>query len=546
MIYKANWNRKPKWKSRLTFLLAIVAIVAGCGGGSTTPAPESACGTVPYPSNTGSKTPNPIIDSPEVWTFASAPNLHPMKVTVNTNEPEASSELIFVDPFTPSTAAVYGQPGALILDNNGNPVWFRSLSSPNLMINNFQVQQFNGQPVLTYWQGTIATPPVYTNIPAGGSEPGGCYYIMDNNYHVLRTLTAHNGFTANSHDFVITPSNTALFIASKVVPMDLTPYGGPQDGAVYDLAVQEVDLQTDQLIFLWDALDHIPLSDSYENVSDAAQSTNVWDAYHLNSVGLTDDPNDILVSGRSTSTIYRINKPTGSIVWQLGGKQSDFTIQSGAEFSWQHDARWLPNNVVSLFDDNCCETPMVPPDTPPSHGLLLQLDLSNMIASVATEYYHDPNVNTSSQGNTQILDNGDVFVGWGDQPYYTEYSSAGNNVDEPGLNTLYDAQMPGTNNSYRVFREAWIGRPLNPPSVAAKTSGGQTLVYASWNGSTETDSWQIFGGSNPDQLSLLKTAMKSGFETVATVSNAGPFFQVKALNAGGQVIGISNIITSSR
>jgi Arylsulfotransferase (ASST) len=525
----------------LLALLAIVVTLASCGPDNSAPTGEPQCGTVPYRSNTGNVTPTPILDSSQVWSFVSEPNLHPNKVTINVDEPGTSSGLVFVDPFTPSSVAVFGQPGALILDNNGTPYWFRPLSSPNLMINDFRMQQLNGNPVLTFWQGTIATPPTYTNIPGGGSEPGGCYYVMDNTYHVIKTLTAHRGFAANFHDFVITPDNTALFVSSKTVPMDLTPYGGPKHGYIYDFAIQEVDLRTDQLLFLWDGLDHIPLTDSFEDVSDAAETNNVWDAYHLNSVGLTDDPEEILVSGRSTSTIYRIDKQTGAIVWQLGGKRSDFVIESGAQFSWQHDARWLPNDMVSLFDDGCCETQTVPPDTPFSHGLTLQLDFSTMTARTASEYYHDPNIIVPSQGSTQILPNGNFLIGWGAGPYYSEYAAPGNTSDNPGLNLLYDAQMPGGNSSYRAYRDNWVGNPYYPPSIAARTVDGQTTIYASWNGSTETASWQVYGGAAPASLSLLTTAAKSGFETAISVAAAGPYFQVKALGNQGQVLGISKI-----
>jgi hypothetical protein len=522
-------------------LLAILATVTGCGDDSGAPVGEPVCGATPYRSNTGNVTPAPIIDSPQVWTFVSEPNLHPDKVTINSFEPDTSSGLIFIDPFAPSGFAVYGQPGALILDNSGTPFWFRPLGSPNLMINDFRMQQWNGSPVLSFWQGTIATPPSYTNIPAGGSEPGGCYYILDDTYRVIKTVTAHRGYAANFHDFIITPENTSLFVSSKPVPLDLSPYGGPRHGYVYDFAIQEVDLKTDQLLFFWSALDHIPLTDSFQHVSTAAQSSNVWDAYHLNSVGLTDDPEEILVSGRDTATIYRIDKQTGAIVWQLGGKHSDFTIESGAQFSWQHDARWLPNDIISLFDDGCCETPMVPPNTPFSHGLTLQLDFSSMTASLASGYYHDPNVIAPSQGSEQILPNGNVFVGWGAGPYYSEYAAAGNGSANPGLNLLYDAEMPGSNSSYRAYRNEWVGRPFYPPSVAVRSVNGETTIYASWNGSTETDSWQVLGGPMPATLSLLATAKKAGFEAAVPVTSTGPFFQVKALNNQGEVIGVSRL-----
>jgi len=499
------------------------------------------CGTVPYPSNTGTVTPDPIITSSQVWSFVSEPHLHPMKVTVNTNKPGTSSGLIFVSPYAFSADAIYGQPGALILDNEGNPLWFRPLSSPNLMNTDFRVQTLYGKQVLTFWQGTLATPPAYTNVPAGSSEPGSCYYILDNHYRVIKTISAQKDFISDIHEFRITPNNTALLLSTKAVPMDLTPYGGPKNGYVQDFAIQEIDIKTNKLTFFWSALEHIPLADSYEPASSATSSNNIWDAYHLNSIGLTDSANDIVVSGRNTWTIYRIHKPTGNIVWQLGGKHSDFIIESGAHFSWQHDARFLPNNVISMFDDNCCESSTIPPGTPPSHGLILQLNLTNMTANVKKSYYHDPNLQISSQGNVQSLENGNKFIGWGESQYYSEYKKAGNTEDDPALNTIYDAQMPGNNYTYRAYRNNWIGFPCSLPSIAVKSNGDQITVYASWNGSTQTITWQVFAGHCSDKLSKIKTTNKTGFETAITVNNHGPYFQVKAVNAKGKVIGVSKI-----
>lgn len=499
---------------------------AGCG-----------CGTIPYP--TSYATPDPIINSSQVWSFVSEPDLHPMKINVTTFNPGISSGLIFLAPYSFSSVATIGQPGALILDNNGNPFWFRPLSSPNLMNTDFRVQRFKGKKVLTFWQGTLATPPAYTNAPGGSSEPGSCYYILDNTYAVIKTIKAKQDFISDIHEFLLTPHHTALLLSTKTVPMDLTPYGGPKEGFVQDFAIQEIDLETNELVFFWDALQHIPLTDSYEPASNAILSNNIWDAYHLNSIGLTDNVADILVSGRNTWTIYKINKPTKNIVWHLGGKQTNFTIESGAEFSWQHDARFLPNNRISMFDDNS-DNASVP--GPPSHGLILQLDLGNMTASVYRTYYHDPNIIVASQGNVQSLSNGNKFVGWGQSQYYSEYREAGNTEINPALNLLYAAQMPGSNYSYRAYRNKWVGKPFYPPSIGITSIQGQNTVYASWNGSTETMQWQVFAGAKPKKLFLVETVAKSGFETSIPISKKGPYFQVKALNAKGKVIGESKIV----
>lgn len=524
------------------FICEEKAVLAAAGIGS-----PCECATLPYPSNTGHVTPDPILFSPQVWSFVSEPDLHPMKITVNVLKPGIAPGFIFVAPYAFSSDAMYGQSGSLIMDNTGNPFWFRPLSTPNLMNSDFRVQQLNGKSVLTFWQGTLATPPTYTNAPGGSSEPGSCYYILDNTYAVIQTVSAQKGFTSDIHEFLLTPSNTALFLSTRVVPMDLTPYGGPKNGFVQDFAIQEVDLRTNELLFFWDALQHIPLTDSFQPASSAILSGDIWDAFHCNSIGLTDAESDIILSARNMWTIFRINKPTGNIVWRLGGKQSSFIIESGAEFSWQHDARFLPStqtiNSVSMFDDNCCEGETVPPGTPPSHGLVLQLDLNAMTASLETSYYHDPLINVASQGNVQTLPNTNKFIGWGQSQYYSEFAAAGNTEADPSLNLLYDAQIPGSNYTYRAYRNTWVGTPYYPPSIAVKASHGKITVYASWNGSTETAAWQVFAGKDPDKLSLIASAAKSGFETAIASANKGPYFQVKALNSSGKVIGISTIVS---
>lgn len=500
------------------------------------------CGTVPYPSNTGNVTPAPILHSPKVWSFVTEPHLHPMKVKVLTLKSSASSGFIFVAPYSFSAYAAYGQQGALMMDSEGNPIWFRPQSSPNLMNTDFRKQYLFGQPVLTFWQGTLATPPTYTNVPGGSSEPGSCFYILDNKYNVIKTVSARNGFISDIHEFLLTPNNTALFLSTKAVPMDLSEFGGPKNGFVQDFAVQEVDLRTNELIFFWDALDHIPLTASFEPASSAVDSGNVWDVYHLNSVGLTDDENEIIVSGRNLWTIYKIKKSNGKIIWRLGGKQSDFKFETGAEFSWQHDARFLPHNRISMFDDNCCESAVIPPGTPPAHGLILQLNLDKMTASVDKTYFHDPNLQVASQGNVQSLENGNKFIGWGQTQYFAEFKKGGNTVTDPAKNMVYNAKMPGNNYTYRAYRNKWVATPDYPPKVVAKAKKGKTTVYVSWNGSTETRKWQVFAGTCASGFVLIDTVRKSCFETAIDVDHEGPCFQVKALDDDGEVIGVSKVV----
>ncbi|MEU6091520.1 arylsulfotransferase family protein [Streptomyces sp. NPDC047085] len=534
-------------------VIAVGFAFASCPPSATASSPPDRphlCATQPAPPTGSATTPPPITSGSGVWSFVSEPALHPQRVTVTAHKPGTAPGKIFVGPYAIGTA-VFGQTGALISDDSGDPVWFRPLPSPDLQNADFKVQTYHNrrtgkaQPVLTWWQGSIAIPPTYTNLPGGAPEPGGCYYIYDDHYRLLKTVFAHHGFSPDEHEFLLTRRGTALFIASKPVPMDLTRYGGPKDGAILDSEIQEVDLETGKLVFSWDLLDHLDPADSEVPASDAAASGGVWDAYHLNS--LDEGPRgELLISVRNFWAIYEISKKTGKARWQLGGKNSDFTFGPDADFYWQHDARYGPDNKISLFDDGCCNQPDGTPEQE-SHGLVLDLDFDHRRATAVRTYYHQPALFSASQGNTQALANGDKFVGWGQSSYYSEYANAGNTKGNGSENLLYDAKMPGSNISYRAFRNTWVGKPYYPPSAAAKTDNGNSVVYASWNGSTQTRAWRVLAGPDPDSLSVVvRHAERTGFETAVRTAHRGPYFQVEALDDEGHVLKSSDVVTLSR
>jgi len=134
-------------------------------------------------------------------------------------------------------------------------------------------------------------------------------------------------------------------------------------------------------------------------------------------------------------------------------------------------------------------------------------------------------------GDAQQLANGNVFVGWGSEPYFSEYSRSGR--------VLLDAQLPGPNLTYRATVEQWHGLPLSPPVGAARRTHGQITVYASWNGATEVASWRVLAIASGGRSTPLATRAKSGFETAIAVAKNYQSFELQALGTDGHVIGAS-------
>jgi hypothetical protein len=445
--------------------------------------------------------------APPVQTFVTRPDLRPPPVTLSGTPPDPGSGDIFLD-------VQHGQQvGPMILNPQGALVWFAPLSGGNAAFD-VRVQRYQGRPVLTYWVGKEA-----------GTHGGGTDMILDTAYRTVAAVRALEGYVADLHEFLITPQNTALITAYAIVRADLRSVGGPRDGLVYDCIVQEVDIATGRLLWEWHSLGHVPVSDSYAGTPYPGQP---YDYFHLNSIQQLRD-GALLISARNTSAVYLISRRTGQFLWQLGGRHSSYNINPGALFEWQHDAELQPDGDLTLFDD---ESP--PARYRQSRAVTLHLDPRKHLASLARLYVHAPPLVASSQGNMQTLPNNNVFVGWGAQPVFSEYSPSGQQ--------LFSATFPSPVVSYRAYRFAWDAQPITPPDAAVRPGpGSQVTVYASWNGATQVAYWQLMAGSSPTQLSPVAVVTSTGFETSITAQPAS-YFAVNAIDSSLHLLGTSATI----
>jgi EmrB/QacA subfamily drug resistance transporter len=471
----------------------------------------------------------------DAYNYKSAPGLHPPVIRPagsKTSGTPAPGYILTGNFYDLTKPPMTGQSGPLMLDNNLQPVWFKPVPE-DVVASNLDQQTYHGQPVLTWWQGVV------TNT---GQTSSGEYLVVNQHYKTVATLHGTDGWVLTLHTMVIDGDN-AWVTANKNVPMNLSKWGGVFNGTLVDSALQEYNLSTGKLIRSWDAYKHIGLGDTH---SLPPGNGFPWDAYHINSIDLMGN-NAALVSMRDTWGVYKINTVTGKIEWTLGGNHSDFKIAKNAEFKYQHDVTLLPNGDVSMFDDHCCflesgGTYLAP--TGPSRAEVLRLDLAGRTATLVSQYRHYDEdgiqgTDASYMGSAELLPNGNVFVGYGNLPFFAEYTKSGQLV--------MDALFPGSDLSYRAIKispTAWTGLPLTLPSGAVQPAGGQATVYASWNGATRVASWRVLAGSGPGQLSVVSTTAKSGFETAIAVSQSYPAYQVQALDASGKVIGTSKVFGS--
>jgi hypothetical protein len=426
--------------------------------------------------------------------FRSEPDLHPPVVSL-TADPDPHAGDIF--------AGLISGPhlGPMILNDRGQLVWFL----PRPTTANFTMQHYQGEPMLTWWQG--------------GQRPEDV--IMDRSYRTVAVVRAGNGLSTDPHDFVITGHGTAYLSATTVSETNLTSVGGPPNGEVIDDAVQEVDIRTGEVLWEWHTLGHVPVNASHHRAP--PQGYPPFEYFHLNSIQLLPNGN-LLISSRGTWSLYEISRATGRVIWTLGGKYSDFKMGPGTQFEWQHDAG-LQGDRLSVFDDAA-----TPQEERQSSAKYLRVDTKNRTVTLLRQFTHSPPLLTPEMGSVQTLPNGNVFVGWGADPQFSEYTPSGRQI--------FNGTFPLGLKIYRTFRFPWIGNPPTRPSLAVvRGSHGGVRVYASWNGATQVARWRVLGGRDPHDLRALGvTAPRTGFETTIEVPVHPRYFAVQALNARGTVL----------
>jgi hypothetical protein len=462
--------------------------------------------------------------APQVQRFMSRPDLSPPAVTVTppAGLPGADgSRYILVTPAQGGP----GQGGAMICDTNGRLIWF-SPASPARRVMNLSVQEYRGQPVLTWWQGSIS-----------GGHGQGTGMIADSSYRTIATVRAGNGLMADLHEFVLTPHGTVLLTAYRERPADLTGLGGPAKGTVLSGVAQEIDVATGQLLFEWDSLDHVAVSETYLKFSPDAGEDLIrgatglpFDYFHINSIAVAPD-GDLLISARNTCTVYKVARRDGTVRWRLGGRYSSFVMAPGTRFYWQHDVRLHGASVLSVFDNGAA-----PARESRSRALLIRLNTTAMLATLRRQYVHPSStLLATAMGSAQRLPGGGMFVGWGTEPGFSLFSTDGR--------MLLDGRLPAKDSSYRAFLHDWSGHPAGSPAIAVRSgpSGGAS-VYASWNGATGVRHWTALAGTTASSLAEAARAPWASFETAVHAPHAGPYFAVEARDASGRVLGRSGTV----
>ena len=245
--------------------------------------------------------------------------IQPSVIEVNRTDRALSAGLIFITPEVFSYVVHRKVPAALIATPDGDLVWSTSSSSPGTMIINLQPQKLYGRPIITYWNGTQGHVQGYG---AGAVE------ILNDRYERIFSICPKLDINLDTpmragvecfcdyHEALITSDNTILVTVYNKTRADLSSLGGPKDGYVLDSLAIEVDIETNEPVFVWSAIDHVPLSHSHRPIDQTGTVSEPYDWFHINSIQSWNG--GFLINSRHTWTTYYVSRE-GEIQWHLNG-----------------------------------------------------------------------------------------------------------------------------------------------------------------------------------------------------------------------------------
>jgi hypothetical protein len=403
--------------------------------------------------------------------------------------------VLFANPHPARAKNASWTGGPMIYDNAGHVIWFM----PNPKVHVTLPVTYKGQPALAYH--------LTTGFVGGWSV--GHWVVLNQSYQQIGTI----GNGVDHHELLLVDNGTMAYVDSyHSVKYDLSKFGGPVNGTVVEPVIQEINLASGNVVWEWHGLPHVPVAETYRSLQDKSV-----DYFHLNSIAVDTDGN-LIVSGRHISAVLKINRSSGAVMWQLGGKRSSFRFTGGTGPSFQHDARVVGPNTYSVFDNGVSRKP------PYSRGVIFQVDPAQHTARVIAEWRHQPDIFSKIEGSNRELPNGNRLIGWATAGVATEYA---------GHTVVWESKIEGAQ-SYRTLRSPWNGTPRNPPTLVIHRDGSAVSASAAWNGATGVTHWELLGGPDARHLRLLRTVPYTGFQMSQTMSVSANerVFAVRAVRAG--------------
>lgn len=253
------------------------------------------------------------------------------------------------------------------LDWQGKVVWEKKIHSPTAVAHHAYERMPNGNTLILCWGYKS-----YEQAMAKGRKPG--------------TIPQKGEHPGNGH--------------------------GPAYDGLWEDYIVEVDAKGNE-VWSWHAWDHIGAGKHQLDINYKLPVNNYFgdsDWLHVDSVRYIPETDQLLIVAHNMGEFYLIDKSSGKIAYRWGnpaaygnGRQADFMRDGDQQLFGPHDATWLGDGKVMVFDNGWLR-----PEINRSRVLIVDTRTGKVIWE-----YGAGNLNSfysAIQGSAQMLPNGNVFI----------------------------------------------------------------------------------------------------------------------------------------
>ncbi len=236
---------------------------------------------------------------------------------------------------------------------------------------------------------------------------------------VTRTKNGH-------HDFEELPGDRIAWLSFE--PYEVTDDRGTSLldlDRVLETAEGNEDVDNYDVIF--DYYEHGVPDKTCEHFVADGYTEGAYDWTHGNSLMYDEGQDALFLMNKNVDNIIKIDRPTKSVVWELGGRRSDFTMDGNALDWWSHaHMSWIQGDEFMVFDNRYHEGGTVGT----SRASAYRFDEKTHTVQ-QTWTYVDPDGNfVQLLGDVRRLDNGNYLVCWTSMGKITEVTPDGQVVWE--------------------------------------------------------------------------------------------------------------------
>lgn len=327
----------------------------------------------------------------------------------------------------------------------------------------------------------------YKNIPHASDfklHPNGCFsyfskdkfFILNNQLHVIDSVSCALGRETDSHDFKILPNGHFLLMGMKAVTRDwsnkyLFAYKNLPAQAPTKVrygVIQELDGQKN-LVYEWSTeQDFEPeFADPFY-----LKDTQNIDLTHFNSVDL-DEQGNLLISARYYNEVFKVRRTDGKIIWHLGGKYNNVTLTNNSlPFYGQHDAHFIAKNTFTLFDNGYTTDSL-------RHSvrlLFIEVDDSTKTGRITWQYQPKERLVSEANGSIQLAKKQVLLANYG-KVEYGKPNITFELLHQKSKSQVASLYFPDTIGSYRSFYYKTL--PIKWPRVVLtkKKIDQETRIY---------------------------------------------------------------------